>query len=84
MKMIRNNLLVKRLTKEQLGKIVLPQNVEDEWARGRVIALGRDVVEDIKLDDIVLFPPKTYGGDYPTVGVEGCIIIPDNIVWAIE
>lgn len=95
MKMLKSNLLVKKLTKEQLGKVVLPDSVEDEWVRGEVMGVGPDIstIElsttqrelQIKIGDIIIFPPLTpYGNPHPVVGSDGYIIIPETYVWAIE
>ena len=40
MRMLGNNLLVKKLTKEQLGTIIMPDAVAEEWSRGKVISVG--------------------------------------------
>ncbi len=86
MKPLHKNLLVKQLSKEQLGKIVLPDSVEDDWLRGKVIKLGPDIEQGIKVGDIVIFPPAPphLGGQYPTIGDEGYIIISENMVLALE
>ena len=101
MRMLKSNLLVKKLTKEQLGKVVLPDSVEDEWVRGKVIGVGPEVstmesvaptlgspsvsLPQIKIGDVVIFPPLTpYGNPHPAVGSEGYIIIPETYIWAIE
>jgi len=79
------NIIVEKLTKEQLGKIVLPDSVEDDWKRGRVISVGPKVEEDINEGDVVIFPPAPpHLGDYPTIGDEGYIIISENMVLALE
>lgn len=90
--MLRDNLLVKPLDKEQVGKVVLPDSVQDDWYRGKVIsvgpgrnnALGKKEPE-VKVGDIVVYPPP-FRGIYPTVVVEGeeLIILPENDIWAIE
>ena len=41
--MLKSNLLVKKLTKEQLGKVVVPDSVEDEWVRGKVMGVGPEI-----------------------------------------
>ena len=94
MRMLKSNLLVKKLTKEQLGKVVLPDSVEDEWVRGKVMGVGPEISTmvgtstdepQIKIGDIVIFPPLTpYGNPHPAVGSEGYIIIPETYIWAIE
>jgi len=86
MKPTHKNILVERLTREQLGKIVLPESVVDEWFRGKVIRVGPRVEEDIKEGDIVIFPPPhpSQGSEYPTIGDEGYTIISENMVLAIE
>ena len=85
MRMLQNNLLVEKLTKEQLGKIVMPESVQDEWQRGRVLAVGPDIKGDIKIDDIIIFPPVTpYGGPYPVIGNEGYVIVPETYIWAVD
>ena len=85
MRPLHKNLLVRQLTREQLGKIVLPESVVDEWCRGKVIKVG-PTVEDIKVEDVVVFPPPhpSMGSAYPTIGDEGYIIISENMVLAIE
>ena len=96
MRMLKSNLLVKKLTKEQLGKVILPDSVEDEWVRGEVMGAGPEISTmegvvstesepQIKRGDIIIFPPLTpYGNPHPTVGDAGYIIIPETYVWAIE
>jgi len=84
MRMLKSNLLVKKLTKEQLGKVILPDSVEDEWVRGEVIGIGKEVTET-DVGEIVIFPPLTpYGNPHPIVGSDGYIIIPETYIWAIE
>jgi len=85
MRMLKSNLLVKKLTKEQLGTVVLPDSVEDEWVRGKVIGVGPDTDAGISIGGVVIFPPLTpYGNPHPIVGSEGYIIIPETYIWAIE
>ena len=85
MKPTYKNLIVKQLSKEQLGKIVLPDTVEDDWKRGRVINVGPKVEEDINEGDIVIFPPPPpHLGAYPVIGDEGYIIISENMILALE
>ncbi|NIT58966.1 MAG: hypothetical protein GWN00_22900 [Aliifodinibius sp.] len=87
MRMLKSNLLVEKLTKEQLGKIVLPDSVQDDWMRGKVVGVGKDTIEkgEVKEGDIIIFPPAPpHIGDYPTIGSKGYIIIPEEYVWAIE
>jgi co-chaperonin GroES (HSP10) len=85
MKPTYKNIIVKRLTKDQLGKIVMPDVVEDDWLRGKVISVGPKVEEDINDGDIVIFPPAPpHLGDYPVIGDDGYIIISENMVLAIE
>ena len=85
MRILHKGLLVEKLTREQLGKIILPESVEDDWLRGRVIKIGPDIEQDIKVDDIVIFPPAPpHLGEFPTVGDEGYIILSENMILAIE
>lgn len=94
MRMLKSNLLVEKLTKAQLGKVVLPDSVEDEWVRGKVMGVGPEISTmggltdsepQIKIGDVVIFPPLTpYGNPHPAVGSEGYIIIPETYIWAIE
>ena len=85
MKPLHKNLLVKQLTREQLGKIVLPDSVEDDWKRGKVISIGPDIEQDIKVGDIVIFPPPPpHLGAYPIIGDDGYIIISENMILALE
>jgi len=82
---LHKNILVKKLTREQLGKIVMPDSVGDDWFRGKVIGVGPKVEEDIKEGDIVIFPPPPpHLGDYPTIGDEGFIILSENMILAKE
>ena len=82
---LHKNLLVEQLTREQLGKIVLPDSVEDDWKRGRVVSVSSKIEEDIKVGDVVIFPPAPpHLGEYPTVGDEGYIILSENMVLAKE
>ena len=100
MRMLKSNLLVKKLTKAQLRKVVLPESVEDEWVRGEVMGVGPEISNmeavaptlgqtkkepQIKVGDIIIFPPLTpYGNPHPAVGSDGYIIIPETYIWAIE
>lgn len=87
MKLLQDNLLVEQLTREQLGKIVLPETVKDSWLRGRVIQKGTEsATTEIEEGSIIVFAPAPphLGGEYPTIGDEGYIIIPEGIVWAVE
>ncbi len=85
MRPIHKNILAKQLTREQLGKIVLPESIQDDWLRGKVIKLGPDIEQDIKIGDVVIFPPAPpHLGEYPTIGDEGYLIISENMVLAIE
>ena len=95
MKMLRDNLLVKELKKEQLGKVLLPEFVKDDWLRGEVIAVGpgnkgddgKYIKPDVKKGDTVVFtPPSVYGGAYPVLNVDGdeLIILPEKMIWAVE
>lgn len=52
MKPLHKNLLIEQLTREQLGKIVLPDSVQDDWLRGRVVAVGPEITKlPIKAND---------------------------------
>ena len=85
MKPLQKNILVKKLTLDQSGKIVMPDSVENEWFRGKVISVGPDVEGDIGEGDIVIFPPPPpHLGEYPTVGDEGYIILSENMILAKE
>ena len=85
MKPLHKNLLVEQLTREQLGKIVLPDSVEDDWLRGKVISVSPGVEEDINEGDIVIFPPAPpHLGAYPVIGDEGYIILSENMILAKE
>lgn len=93
MRVLRDNLLVKELMREQIGKIVLPESVPDDWCRGEVKGVGPGSLDitgeriemEVKVGDIVVFPPSR-AGIYPTVLVEGenLIILPETLIWAIE
>lgn len=85
MRPLHKNILTKQLTREQLGKIVLPESVQDDWLRGEVIKLGPDIEQDIMVGDIVIFPPAPpHLGEYPTIGDEGYLILSENMVLAID
>ena len=85
MKPTYKNIIVEKLTKDQLGKIVMPDVVQDDWFRGRVISVGPKVEEDINEGDIVIFPPPPpHLGDYPVIGDDGYIIISENMILALE
>lgn len=85
MKPLQKNILVKRLTLDQLGKIVMPDSVQDDWFRGKVISVGPDVEGEIEVDDVVIFPPPPpHLREYPTVGDEGYIILSENMILAKE
>ena len=85
MKPTYKNIIVEKLTKGKLGKIVMPDVVQDDWFRGKVISVGPKVEEDINEGDIVIFPPPPpHLGDYPVIGDDGYIIISENMILAIE
>ena len=85
MKPLHKNILVKQLSKEQLGQIVLPDSVEDDWLRGKVISVGYQTDGEIVVDDIVIFPPPPpHLGAYPIIGDEGYIILSENMILAKE
>jgi len=85
MKALHKNLLIKQLTHDNLGKIVMPDSVEDTWLRGEVMGIGPDIEQDIKEGDVIIFPPPPpHLGEYPTVGVEEWIIISENMALAKE
>ena len=85
MRILHKGLLVEKLTREQLGKVILPDVVEDDWFRGKVISIGPDIEQDIKVGDIVIFPPPPpHLGEYPTIGDDGYVIIRENMWLAIE
>ena len=86
MKMLKHNVLVKPMTREQLGHIVLPDTVEDSYFRSKVLGVGKEVSELIKVDGIIFFPPGPphLGGQYPVIGNEGNIILHEMSIWAIE
>lgn len=87
MKPLHKNILIKQLSKEQLGKIVMPDSVEEIWLRGKVISIGPAVEEDINKGDIVIFPPPPpHSGldEYPVIGDKGYIIISENMILAKE
>lgn len=86
MKMLQNNLLIKKLTREQLGKVILPDSVQPEWFRGKVLGKGPDVKGIIEVGDIIVFlpGPAYLGGEYPVVDDEGSIVIPENYICGIE
>ena len=92
--MLRDNILVKQMTKKQLGSIIMPENsIEDDWLRGKVIAVGPGLLEkgkrvptDCQVDDVVVIPQMPGGGRHPCVNIDGeeHIIFNDKFVWAIE
>lgn len=85
MKPLHKNILIEKLTREQLGKIVLPDSIQDDWLRGKVISVGPKIEEDIKVGDIVIFPPAPlHLGDYPVIGDDGYIILSENMILALE
>ena len=85
MKPLQKNIIVKKLTHDQLGKIVLPDSVQDDWFRGKVISVGPNVEGDIKEGDVIIFPPPPpHMGDYPVIGDEGNLIISENMALAKE
>lgn len=94
MKMLRNNVLVKKLNKEQIGKILTPESVRDDWYRGKVVAVGDGmfkpdgdrIASELSAGDIVVFPPSNYSDGYPSITVNGeeCIIMNEQNIWGIE
>ncbi len=93
MRMMRDNLLVKELKIEQIGRIALPDSVDDDYCRGKVVKVGPGDIDtagnrieiDVKEGDIIVFPPAMRGA-YPHVLVSGVslILIPERLVWAVE
>lgn len=93
MRVLRDNVLVKKLEKSQLGNIIIPETIEDEWYRGKVIGVGKGVhaltgeliPPDVKVGDIVIFPPPM-GTSYPAISAdsEECLIIPEKFIYAVE
>ena len=91
MRVLRDNILVKKLEKEQLGKIVIPDSVEDDWSRGEVYGVGPGVYQngklikpDLKVGDIVVFPSQQMGMSLPPVGDDELLIIPEKMILAVE
>jgi len=95
MRVLRDNLLVKELEREQLGKVILPNSIPDDYSRGEVVAVGPGDIDtagnrielDVKIGDIVVYPPAPpQMGRYPTVNVggESLVIFPERLVWAVE
>ncbi len=84
MRMLRANILVKQLAKKKTSELVMPDVVKEDWYRGEVVLAGPEVSE-IKVGDVVLYPPP-FRGNFPTVVHDGqdMIILPDTDVWAIE
>ena len=84
MKMLHNNVLVKKLRKENISTIVMPDIVQDEWHRGEVKGVGPKV-EDIKVGDIVVYlAPPPHVGEFPKVDLDGNIVITASFICAIE
>jgi len=93
MRVLRDNILVKELEREQLGKVILPKSVPDDYSRGEVIAVGlgdvdtagRRIELEVRVGDIIVYPPSPRGA-YPHVNVDGVslIIMPERLVWAVE
>uniref|UniRef100_A0A6H2A4N0 Putative chaperonin n=1 Tax=viral metagenome TaxID=1070528 RepID=A0A6H2A4N0_9ZZZZ len=85
MRPLHKGIIVKKLSKDQLGKIVMPDSVQDDWLRGKVISVGPAVEGDIKEGDVIIFPPPPpHLGDYPIIGDNGYLIISENMALAIE
>lgn len=95
MRVLRDNLLVKELEREQLGKVILPKSIPDDPSRGEVVEVGPGDIDtagnrielDVKKGDIIVFPPAHPSvGRYPQVIVDGVslIILPERLVWAVE
>lgn len=93
-RMLKDNLLVKPVPREQIGQIILPNSVPDDWCRGVVRAVGPGlpnfqgeiVPVDIAIGEIVIYPPSRMEVGYPTVLVQGenLIILPYQLVWGVE
>ena len=91
MRVLRDNILVKKLEKEQLGKVIIPDSVEDDWSRGEVYGVGPGVYQngkliapDLKVGDIVVFPSQQMGMSLPPVGDDELLIIPEKMILAVE
>ena len=91
---LRDNILVKEMTKEQLGAILLPEYMaDDDWQRGKVVGVGpgllidgKRIPLDVKVGDIIVFPKMPGGGRHLTVGIAGedFIIFNEKFVLGIE
>jgi co-chaperonin GroES (HSP10) len=84
MRMLGSNLLVDLRERDQIGKIVLPENIREEWYRGEVILAGPKV-EGVSVGDVAVFPPP-WKGDWPRIeyGGKEMIILPESDIWAVE
>jgi co-chaperonin GroES (HSP10) len=86
MKAVGSNVLIEKLVEKE-GLIVLPQGVERDYSRGKVISIGSKVESDISVDDIIIYSNRyTLGNQHPTVSVnnEEYIILSEQYVLIIE
>ena len=93
MRLLRDNILVRPLAKAQIGKIIMPSIVEDDWRRGEVLVVGpgswedgKRVPLDVKVGDIIVYAPMPSGREFPKIKENGedLLIFNDRFVIGIE
>ena len=90
-KPISNNVLIKRLEKEETtkGGIVLPETAKEKPTKGKVLAVGNGKLLDdgtrtsfqVKVGDLVLF--NSYGGNDVEIDGEEVLIMEESDIMAI-
>jgi len=84
MRMLNNNVLIKKLKSQPTGNIVMPDGVKEEWNRGEVMGVGPEV-NGIKVGAVVVYlAPPPHIGEFPKVDIEGNIVITSSYICAVE
>ena len=97
MKMLRNDLLIRILPRQQTGCIKLPENYQDDFLRGKVVTTGPGIFDNgcyepmqCKEGDTVVFsahpgaPGRGQSYAKITIADEDYVIIPEHFICGIE
>lgn len=91
-RMLKDTVLIKKVAKEQVGALVMPESIKDDWERGEVVAVGsgrwdgeKYVALEVEVGDVVIYLPSRMGS-FPVVNVDGedCIILSETNIAAVE
>jgi co-chaperonin GroES (HSP10) len=84
MRMLNNNVLVRKLKNQPIGNIVMPDGVSEEWNRGEVLGVGPDVNGINVGDTVVYLAPPPHVGEFPKVDTDGSIVITSSYICGVE